>query len=172
METHWKTHLIFWLRMIGWFFAGCVSPIIVFATKFGLFKSSTVSADSLGNIIYQKSYALNGWGIISCFLVGYTLIQIMREVIKSYTGYSLTKQVLDGILKSIIPLMVAYAICYFLYDAIEQIMFCLAIIIITRLIAIPLNPLPKWRFEKTGKEDYSEATALLTKIAQSLKTKE
>lgn len=121
-------------------------------------------------MILEKSYALNGWGIISCFLIGYTLIQVMREVIKSYTGYSLTKQILEGILKSVLPLTITYAICYFLYGAIEQIMFCLAIIIITRLIAIPLNPLPKWRFEKTGKEDYSEATALLAKIAKSLKT--
>lgn len=167
-QTQTRNLLIFWLRIIGWFLTGCVAPIIVFATKFGLFKSTYIMTDSLGNQITQKSYALNGWGIISCFIIGYTMISVMKEVIKSYQGYSLTKQVLEGILKSIIPLMIAYGICYFLHDTIEQIMFCLAIVIITRAIAIPLNPLPKWRFEKNGAEDYSD---FLTEIVKSIKAK-
>lgn len=163
---------IFWLRMLGWLTTSCILPIVTVALKFGLFRSAPkITTDALGNIVHVNSYALNGWGILSCFLVGYTITQIMREILKSYVGYSLTKQVLEGILKTVIPLVIAYGVCYFLNGVIEQIMFCLLILMITRLVAIPLNPLPKWRYEKVGAEDYSEFSTLFTKFVKSFKEK-
>jgi hypothetical protein len=45
-------------------------------------------------------------------------------------------------------------------------MFCLITIIICKLISTPLNPLPKWKYEKLGKEDYASITEALTNFVK------
>ena len=168
LQNH-KNILIFWGRMTGWVTTSCVLPISVFAKKFGLFKIVDVPVtDSLGNIVSASPPTLNGWGIISCLIVGVAAISIMKEVVKAYEGYSLTKQVFTGIIKTIIPLSVFYFILYFLKGAIPQLMFCTLTVGTAQLVSIPLNPLPKWRYEKHGTEDYS---SVLSDVVKGLKDK-
>lgn len=166
-----KSHkrLIFWARMGGWFGLNVGVPVGVFASKFGLFNIERTAYDSLGNPIIKESVSLNGWGIVSCLIVGWTLVQILKEVAAAYTGYSLVKQTVQGVTHQIVPLAVAYGVCYFLNSVLTQVMFCLAVLIVCKLGAIPLNPLPKWRYEKNGVEDYRDA---LSQISQFLKRKE
>ena len=155
--------------MTGWVGTSCVAPVAVFATKFGLFKQSgyKVTTDELGNITSVTPTALNGWGIISCFLVCWTLIQILKEVRDAYTGYSLTKQCIDGFISSIMPLIIMFGVCYFLRGVIDEILYCLGIIIICKVCSVPLNPLPKWKYDKLGTEDYSDAFTSLVKILKN-----
>lgn len=168
MTSKTKSRVIFWSRMTGWLGTGVVAPVIVFATKFGLFAKQEPVVDALGNVVQQKGIALNGWGIICCMLIGSYVMQILKEVVAANQGYSLTKQCYDGVMK-LIPLIMAYGICFFLNGVIGQLMYCLAILIVCRAVAIPLNPLPKWRFDKTGVEDYSDILSGLTDIVKKLK---
>lgn len=165
MKETTKNRITFVTRLVSWLGIGCGIPIGVFAYKFGLFKETTVLTDELGNVITETSLSLNGWGIVSCLLVGTFLSSIFKEVYESCEGYSLMKQCYKGIC-STIPLIVAFAICYFLKGVIDQIMFCLITIIICKLISTPLNPLPKWKYEKLGKEDYSSITEALTNFVK------
>ena len=161
-----KQLAIFWSRMLGWVATGCVAPIGVFAAKFGLFKAShyVEHYDEMGNLV-RTSIALNGWGIVSCFLIGWTLIQILNEVLHSFNeGYSFTKQIITGIKNRIIPLAVAFFICIWLNGVIGEIMFCLGTIIVSQIIAIPLNPMPEWRARKKQAEDYSDVYTMVYKI--------
>ena len=155
-----KRLAIFWARMLGWIATGCGAPIAVFATKFGLFKSVEQSEvyDEMGNLV-QKSIALNGWGIVSCFLIFWTIAQILSEVLKRLDGYSLTKQVLTGFKNRIIPLVIAFGMFYALQGVIAEILFCLGTIIISQIAAIALNPLPQWRYSKNKEENYDDALA-------------
>lgn len=162
LSKHPKT--VFWLRMVGWFGVGCLTPITVFAVKFGLFKV-TPTVDSLGNTVSDTSISLSGWGIVACLLLGSYIANIVKEVADAYTGYSLAKQCYKGIAKTI-PLVMAYLICYFLSGVMTEVMYCLAWLIICRLVAIPLNPLPKWKYEKKGIEDYDDALKYLTNIVK------
>jgi hypothetical protein len=171
MKPTTKSRLIFWGRMTGWLGTGVVAPITTFAVKFGLFTKSEPVTDALGNVIQQKGIALNGWGIVCCLLIGSYIMQILKEVVDSNKGYSLTKQCYDGLMK-LIPLIMAYGICYFLNGVLAQIMYCLAILIVCRAAAVPLNPLPKWRYDKTGEEDYSDLLGGLTEIVKQFKHKE
>ena len=80
--TDKRKHLIiFWSRMVGWLLTGTAAPIGVFAWKFGLFDvtSYTTTTDELGNVT-SVSVALNGWGILSCFLIGWTMINIIKTI--------------------------------------------------------------------------------------------
>lgn len=162
LSNHPRT--VFWLRMTGWFGIGCLTPIAVFAAKFGLFKI-TPTVDSLGNTVSDVNVSLNGWGIIACVLLGSYIANIIKEVADAHTGYSLAKQCYAGIAKTI-PLVVAYLVCYFLSGVLVEMMYCLAWLIICRLIAVPLNPLPKRKYEKKGVEDYTDALKYLTDIVK------
>lgn len=170
MTSKTKSRLIFWGRMAGWLGTGVVAPVTTFAVKFGLFTKSEPVVDALGNVVQQSNYAINGWGIVCCLLVGSYIMQILKEVVAANDGYSLSKQCYDGAIKTI-PYVMAYGICYFLNGVLAQIMYCLAVLIVCRLASVPLNPLPKWRYEKTGTEDYSDLLSGLTKIVKDFKKK-
>ena len=170
MTSKTKSRIVFWSRMAGWVGTGVAAPIAVFATKFGLFAKQEPVVDALGNVIQQKGIALNGWGIVCCLLIGSYIMQILKEVVNANQGYSLTKQCYDGVMK-LIPLVIAYGICFFLNGVIAQIMYCLGILIVCRAAAIPLNPMPKWRYDKSGVEDYSDLLSGLTVLVKNLKKK-
>ena len=157
--THPRT--LFWVRMILWLAIGCAVPVIVFASKFGLFTTNVPEVDELGNAIGTPNVSLNGWGIISCLIVGGTLIHILQELAAVNTGYSLLKQCYIGFSK-LIPFVIVLAACHFLSGAMSQVIYCLTIYVICRAISIPIDPLPKWRYDKLGTEDYSDALNFLT----------
>lgn len=167
-----KNIIIFWTRMVGWVVMSCVIPIVTFSVKFGLFQKTTVELDSLGNVVRTSSTALNGWGLVSCILVGYTISVILKEVIAAYPQYSFTKQCLTGFTKTVLPLIVGFFVCMFLNGVIQNLMFCLGTLAVCQAIAIPLNPLPKWRYEKAGVEDYNSVLSCLAKIVKQQKNKE
>lgn len=168
METLSKhPRAVFWARMLGWFGIGCATPIAVFAAKFGLFKA-TPTTDALGNVISDVNVSLNGWGIVACLILGSYLTNILREVADANEGYSLTKQCYDGIAKTM-PLIILYVVCYFLSGVLSQAMYCLAWVIVCRLVSTPLNPLPKWKYEKKGVEDYNDALSYLTTLVKRRK---
>lgn len=170
MTSKTKSRIVFWSRMTGWLGVGVAAPVTAFATKFGLFTSQEPVVDALGNTVQHGSIALNGWGIVCCLLVGSYVIQILKEIVAANQGYSMTKQMYDGAVK-LIPYIIAYGICFFLNGVIGQIMYCLAVLIVCKLVAIPLNPLPKWRYEKSGVEDYRDLLDGLTEIFKNLRKK-
>lgn len=166
-----KKIIIFWSRMVGWVMMSCIIPIVTFSVKFGLFNKTTVKYDSLGNVIESSSTSLNGWGLVACALIGFTISSVIKEVIAAYPGYSLTKQWLTGFRKTVLPLAIGFFVCLFVNGIIQHIMFCLGTIAVCQFIAIPLNPLPKWRYEKAGVEEYSSALSYLTEAVKRKKDK-
>lgn len=161
-----KNRMIFWSRLISWLAIGCGVPIGTFAYKFGLFKNTITIYDELGNVVVQGNLSLNGWGIISCILIGSFIMNVIKEVADANTGYSLTKQCYMGIVQAM-PLIIAFAVTYFLKGVVDEVMFCLAVLILCKLISTPINPLPKWKYDKLGKEDYSTVVNALTDFVKS-----
>lgn len=160
--------LIFWVRLLSWLSIGCGIPVSVFAIKFGLFTRQTVQYDELGNIVSQTSTSLNGWGVVSIIVIGSFITHILKELASSCSGYSLLKQCYIGVCKTV-PLIITFAVFYALNGVTYQILYCLSVLIVCRLISIPIDPLPKWRFEKTGAENYS---TLVENIAHLIKRSE
>lgn len=150
-----KDTLIFWLRMLGWLMAGTAAPITTFAVKFGLFDTYSygITTDELGNVT-GMNVALNGWGILSVVIIAMTFISMFNAFIDASGEYSIKKQVLVGVRKEIIPLVIVLATLYYLQGVIEQLQICVIVIAISRAVAIPLNPLPQWVAEKKGVVDY------------------
>ena len=168
-----KDLFIFWIRLLGWIIASAGLPIGVFAWKFGLFeeKAYTPVYDEAGNLV-TTSLALNGWGIVSCLIIGWTLIQLVKEAYKSCQGYSFYKQVLYGLSHRILPLAIMFLICYWLDGILYNILYCLGTLLVSQVLAIPLNPMPKYRKDVKGIEDYSDLYYNLSKlIAKNMKEK-
>lgn len=165
-----KSLILFWIRLIMWIGVSCITPIAVFSTKFGLFKETSYEPvyDELGNMISASPIALNGWGILSCLIVGFTAIGILKEVSKAYVGYSFTKQIIHGICSSI-PIVMCFLLCYFLEDTIDTLKYCFAVLMVTKLVSIPLNPLPKWRYEKSGVENYNDFIKTMSEYLKTLR---
>lgn len=89
-------------------------------------------------------------------LAGVVVIGIMMGVIsvliKFYLEgmkckYSLLKQILVGIIRLILPLTLLLVILIWLGDNIAMIKEALYVIIPCELVAIVVNPLPKWCFD-------------------------
>lgn len=168
-----KKLLIFWLRMLGWLGAGVVAPITTFSIKFGLFTEYgyNITTDELGNVTGMH-IALNGWGIVSVLLIALALFEIINEVIDAQgAGYTYPKQLLQGFKSRILPLAIALGVCWYLKDVLDQMVFCLIIVGISQTAAIALNPLPKWKYEKLGKEDYSDIITGLARIIKERSNK-
>ena len=160
-----KEKVIFWTRMAGWVLTGVIAPIVTFAIKFGLFTETgyTVSVDELGNVT-ATSTALNGWGIISILIVAFAVFQVVKEVIAAQDpGYSYPKQLLQGLKSRILPIAIVLGISYFLQGVMDQIVFCLVVLLISQAAALALNPLPEWRAKKNKDEDYSDIISGLAK---------
>lgn len=166
-----KDLLIFWFRMIGWLAAGVAAPITTFAIKFGLFSEYgyKVTTDELGNVT-GMNIALNGWGIISVILIVFAFCTIIDEVIEAYSKkYSMAKQCLVGLKKRIMPIVIAIGICYFLRNCLDQLIFCLWVLGVSQIVAIPLNPLPKWKAEKKGEENYNDLISSAVSLIKDYK---
>lgn len=165
--------LVFWARMVGYLATGVATPIAIFSIKFGLFKEYgyVVTTDELGNVT-GMNVAMNGWGIVSILIIALTAYSILKEIVGAYKGYSFVKQCLTGVLNKIVPLVIAIGIVYYLDGVVEQVLFCLTTIVLSQLAAIPLNPLPEWRYKKNGEEDYSSLATSIVKAVKELNRKE
>lgn len=131
-----------------------------------MFTPTCVVVDAIGNETVKQSYALNGWGIVGCLLIGTYIVRILKEIAAANEGYSMTKQCYEGILQTM-PYIIGLGVCYFLNNVLTQVIFCLTVLITCKLAATPLNPLPKWRYEKTGTENYND---ILNSIVDALKS--
>lgn len=94
-------------------------------------------------------------------------MQILKEIMASKPGYSMPKQIYDGIVKTI-PFIIAYFVCYFLRGVLDEVMTCLLVVSVCKIAAAPINPLPQWKFDKLGVEDYSAITDNLTELVKKL----
>ena len=90
-------------------------------------------------------------GIAGIAVIG-IMIGVISVLIKFYLDgmkckYSLLKQILQGIIKLILPLTLLLVSLIWLGDNVNMIKEALYIIIPCEFIAIIVNPLPKWCFD-------------------------
>lgn len=130
IDEHPKT--VFWTRFVSWAMFACVLPFIFIVWRFKLF----------GKI---SSIQIGGWGIIAIIIVAVFIFSIIRYIKLAFRGrYSLVGQILSGICKIILPLVVFMIILTALKNSIDIMLQVLGCVVACEIIAIPLNPLPKW----------------------------
>ncbi len=134
-----KKRIIFWTRFAGYVITGLLIPMIFLIWRFNLFEK--VSKVSIG-----------GWGLVCIIFAGVFLICLAKQV-KKGLPYSFFTQCLTGFYKIIIPLAIVTAACFVCKDCIEKLFHFFAIVTVSEMFAIPLNPLPAWIHSQSEKED-------------------
>lgn len=88
------------------------------------------------------------WGIIVIgILIGGLSVLVKYYLDGMKTKYSLLKQILQGLIKLILPLLLALVILVFLKDNVILVIESLVVIIPCEIVAIVINPFPKWCFD-------------------------
>ena len=125
----------FIIRMTLFLLFSLVAPCIYLIVRFNLFKADNRLKIGIAEII-----------VIGIFLsVLVVLIKYYLDGLK--TKYSMVKQILQGVIKLILPLCLFLAIIIFLQNNVDIIKQALYVIIPCEFIAIIVNPLPKWCFD-------------------------
>ena len=129
----------FWIRLPIYALFLFVIPAVFLIIRFNLF---------------QKISALNigGWGIVAILIVGLGFIKMMKEV-KKGLPFCYLNQVITGLYKVIIPLLLLTFIIYFSKDSIKHILQFLVVLIPSEFVAILVNPIPRWAYENKLEED-------------------
>lgn len=104
--------------------------------------------------LFQKISALNigGWGIVTILLVGFGFMKMMKEV-KKGLPFCYLNQVVTGLYKVIVPLLVLTFVIYIGKDSVNHILQFLFVLVPCEFIAILINPLPRWAYENHLEED-------------------
>jgi len=126
----------FWIKFALWTLFACLLPIIFIVWRYDLFTKAT-------------SIQFGGWGLLAIVILCVFVFAILRYVGKAFSRWSMTKQVILGIAKIIVPLVALYAALYSIRNSIDLFLQALAVVIACETIAIPINPFPKWVYEQT-----------------------
>lgn len=143
---------VFWIRFCLYFIFGVVIPCGFLIWRFDLFK------------VVNKMQT-NVWTIVLvCFILGFFL-NIAKQVRKGLR-FSMLTQCLDGIIKIMLPLLIAIICIYLAKDCMEEIMEFLIVVFICEVVAIPMNPFPQWCYEHELENDLFNIKRILNSFKE------
>lgn len=141
---------LFWTRFGIYVLFQIVIPITFLVWRFKLFqKISTVS--------------IGGWGIVVIILVTAFFVSMIKYV-KKGLPFSFLTQCLNGIMKTIIPLIAVAFILNWLKGSINELSQFIIVYILCQIIAIPANPFPKWIHDNNLQHEENKTRKFLEKF--------
>ena len=141
---------LFWTRFGIYVLFQIVVPITFLVWRFKLFqKISTVS--------------IGGWGIVVIILVTAFFVSMIKYV-KKGLPFSFLTQCLNGIMKTIIPLIAIAFILNWLKGSINELSQFVIVYILCQIIAIPANPFPKWIHDNNLQHEENKTRKFLEKF--------
>lgn len=127
-------------KLSGFITCSIIAPIIYISCRFGLLKSKV---------------SVSFWAIFClciCLLVVSFLIKYYIQSLK--TKYSLLKKLLNGFVRVILPILLLLIVSLWirskgewLLEQIDLVIEGLSVILGFEIIAVCINPLPKWAFD-------------------------
>lgn len=132
-----KKKIIFIIRALLWFYFSLFLPICAITKNYDLVK--------------PNPFKYTGWAIICSIFLVISISAIFGYIIQSLR-YSIYIQIFSGIKKILIPIIVMLLICTIIDKNIDKIMNILKICLISEAVAIPINPFPKWVYERKIKK--------------------
>ena len=126
----------FVFRIILFAIFGCLLPFVFIAWRYQIF-----------NVNQNPRVSLTGWGFVAIIIVFFFLRYIFT-VLKRTIPFSLTYQVINGLLKVILPLVLLYFVVSALSNSIELFKQALLFTIFSESVAIVVNPFPRFMHDK------------------------
>lgn len=130
-----KAKKVFIARTILFAIFGCVLPFVFIAWRFEIFSNG------------GSRVSLTGWGVIAIIIVFFFVVYCLK-ILKNSIPFSMTYQILSGLIKVILPLLLLLIFINALEDSIKQFKQALCIVIGCEAVAIVVNPFPKYMHDK------------------------
>ena len=159
MEETKKKKSVFITRVVVWLLFACIIPVIFIGWRFAIFEKA-------------GSLQLSGWGIIAIIIVAVTLYVIIKYIRAGFIGWSWTKQIINGVVRVILPLGVLLAICISLQNNIKVFIQALSVVLVSEAVGIFVNPFPEWVWEKTKGQCESVVDFVVNKFYNKNKEKD
>ena len=137
----------FWYRFSLYIFFGLIIPFVFLVWRFRLFEK--VSKVSVG-----------GWGLIAIIFVAVFFIGLLKAVRKGMP-FSFATQVIEGLCKLTIPLIIACSCIYFMQDLMTEMFQFLCILTVSETVAVIVNPIPQWSHENHLEAQESKVKSIL-----------
>ena len=131
-----KEKRIFIIRAIVWGILACGLPVAFIAWRYDLFRKA-------GDV------QLSGLGIIGIIII-IAFVYVLAKYIKAgMFEWSMTKQIISGVIKVLLPLGGLLGLLMGIRSSLDYFIQALSCVILCEAMAIPVNPFPKWVYEKT-----------------------
>lgn len=125
----------FWVRFSLWALFAAIVPVAFIIYKYGLFVPADTQAKS--------EYQLSGWGILAIAIVAIFLLILLKDAMKGLPNGSMIKQCVKGV-GALIPLFLLILMINSVKDSIESFEQVMIVLFVSELVAVPINPFPKW----------------------------
>lgn len=131
-----KERALFWTKFSVWALFACIIPVGFIGWRYELFKK-------VGEL------QLSGWGLVALLIIAVFLFVIIKYVKAGFVEWSMTKQIINGVCKVVFPLGTLLALCISLRNSLDIFIQALSCVLMSEVVAIPLNPFPKWVWDKS-----------------------
>ena len=133
---------IFWTRFAIYMAVSLVAPIVYLSIRFKLFSKTT-------------SVSVSFWFIVVVLIILAMIVGVVKFYLDGMkTKFSYLKQVLQGLIKIVMPIGIILLLMIWFKDKIESIALninsyieAVSIILGCEFAGIFINPLPKWAFD-------------------------
>lgn len=133
---------VFWTRFGLWVLFSTIMPCGFIIWRYDLFKVTS-------------KVQLGGWGFIAIIIAAVFCLSMWRYIKRAMGAkYSFMWQIVSGIIKICLPLMLLMLAVQSIQNSVEYFTQFMGVTIVCELIGIPLNPMPKWVYLKTGEAQY------------------
>lgn len=104
------------------------------------------------NLFHKVSkLTFGGWGIMAIILLAIGVFLFLRYLVKG-KQYAYWKQVVKAVLYVIVPCFAIYFIIYLSKDYLERLLELIIIFMASYFLALLVNPLPQYTYEKSRGE--------------------
>ena len=131
-----KEKKIFAIRVIIWSLFACFIPIGFIGWRYDLFKK-------------VGAMQLSGYGLIAVVIVFVFLYVVVKYIKAGFVEWSMLKQIINGVVRVVLPLGALLSLCISLRNSLEIFIQALGCVLLSEVIAIPINPFPEWVWKKS-----------------------
>lgn len=127
----------FWLLFGLWCLFACILPICFIGWRYDLFGGNA-------------ELRLSGWGLIAiiiAFAFGMAVFRYAKIAFKAEFSY--LWQCVSGFFKVVFPLLLVALALNTIKTDVDRMVQALTVVAIFEAVAVPLNPMPRWVYDKT-----------------------
>lgn len=118
------------IRLLIWATVLLVPPLIYLEVNYGLFTNKT-------------GLALSGWGVVGVTFGVIMLLYVLNQIKSGFDNGSMFRQCVEGYIR-LLPMIAIIVIIHYVKTAMDKMEGFLVIVALCQIVAVPINPNPKW----------------------------